>query len=323
MRLPSTVLVISMAASAQAATDSDPLPAPAQSSAIAAPPSVADLDRELGELTRRESALRKELDQVTAQARALHSRAVAGGRLYVRMARVGLLPVSTGFDDFVAHIGRLERLRAALGRDVAAKHKLAARGAALAKELQGVSARRARFETEHRTLARAEDVLLAARERELAFERAFSQSGSAYTAVYGGAAGPADPSELSAGFAHTKGRLPFPLPGRTEIRSARRAGGGPGLEMRAARGSPVRAVYPGRVGFADSYADFGRAVIVDHGDGHYTVSGNLEEIDVRVGDPVSTGTRLGTVGRSGDSWLVYFEIRAGTDTLDPAEWFGI
>jgi septal ring factor EnvC (AmiA/AmiB activator) len=64
-------------------------------------------------------------------------------------------------------------------------------------------------------------------------------------------------------------------------------------------------------------------VIIDHGEGHYTVSANLGEIDVRVGDDVSTGTRLGVVGSSGQGWLVYFEIRIGAETADPAEWFGI
>ncbi len=76
-----------------------------------------------------------------------------------------------------------------------------------------------------------------------------------------------------------KGRLPFPLPGRAEIRSARRPGAdGPGLEMRVPRGSPVRAVYAGRVAFADSYAAYGKTIILDHGNSYYTVSANLEDI---------------------------------------------
>ena len=121
-----------------------------------------------------------------------------------------------------------------------------------------------------------------------------------------------------------KGRLPFPITGRSEIHSARRPGAdGPGLEMRAPRGTPVRAVYPGRVAFADSYAAYGKTIIVEHGDRHYTVSANLDEIAVKAGEDVTTGARIGSVGDTGQGSMLYFEIRVGTETVDPAEWFGI
>jgi septal ring factor EnvC (AmiA/AmiB activator) len=42
-----------------------------------------------------------------------------------------------------------------------------------------------------------------------------------------------------------------------------------------------------------------------------------------VGDDVTAGARLGTVGDMGQGTMLYFEIRQGTDTVDPAEWFGI
>ena len=104
-----------------------------------------------------------------------------------------------------------------------------------------------------------------------------------HTAVYGAPSnGLAAPS---AGFAALKGSLPFPLSGRSEIRAARRNGSGPGLTMRAPGGSAVRAVFAGRVAFADAYADYATRVI-DHGGGYYTVSANLAEIQVKAGDDV-------------------------------------
>ena len=140
----------------------------------------------------------------------------------------------------------------------------------------------------------------------------------------GAGVGPSDSAPSSGGFASLKGRLPFPITGRSEIRSAQRAGSaGPGLEMFAPPGSVVRAVQAGRVAFADSYAAYGRTVILDHGAGYYTVSANLGSIDVKVGDDLPSGTRLGTVGRSDGGSRLYFEIRAGKDTLPPADWFGI
>ncbi len=90
--------------------------------------------------------------------------------------------------------------------------------------------------------------------------------------------------------------------------------------MTAPRGSVVRAVYAGRVAFSDSYAEYGNTVIVEHGSSYYTVSASLGEIAVAVGDDVAAGTRLGTVGRDG---ALYIEVRVGTETVDPAEWFGL
>jgi len=174
-------------------------------------------------------------------------------------------------------------------------------------------------------MSSAQNALLSEQDRANAFARAFSGGvGSAHTAVYGAGVGPSDPSTASGGFASLKGRLPFPITGRSEIRSARRAGSeGPGLEMFAPSGSVVRAVHAGRVAFADAYAAYGRTVILDHGGGYYTVSANLGTIDVKVGDDLPFGSRLGTVGSSDGAPRLYFEIRAGTSTVAPTEWFGI
>jgi septal ring factor EnvC (AmiA/AmiB activator) len=63
-------------------------------------------------------------------------------------------------------------------------------------------------------------------------------------------------------------------------------------------------------------------VIVDHGRRHYTLSANLGAIDVKVGDEVGTGERLGTLGSESDAAL-YFESRVNRATVDPNDWFGI
>ena len=130
-----------------------------------------------------------------------------------------------------------------------------------------------------------------------------------------------------------KGRLPFPIAGRAEIRSVRRPGAsGPGLEMLAPVGTPVRAVFSGRVAFADKYDPFGQIVILDHGDHYYTLMGDLGSIEVRVGDDLSAGAKVGTVGsarttgddapRAGGSAL-YFEVRRGSNAIDPGPWLGL
>ncbi len=114
------------------------------------------------------------------------------------------------------------------------------------------------------------------------------------------------------------------MAGRAETRSAHREGtSGPGLEILAPAGSVVRAVFGGRVAFADRYGPYGRIIILDHGDHYYSVSGNLAGVDAKVGDELSAGERIGTVGDDGQGPMLYFEIRHRTETIAPGPWLGL
>jgi septal ring factor EnvC (AmiA/AmiB activator) len=97
-----------------------------------------------------------------------------------------------------------------------------------------------------------------------------------------------------------------------------------GVDFGAAAGAPVRAVAPGEVRFAGWFRGYGRIVILDHGDGYFTVSGHLDAVDVAVGDVLGEGDDLGTVGETGSlsGPRLYFEIRHGAEPLDPADWLG-
>jgi murein hydrolase activator len=321
-------LALVLLAGASGAAQDPSAPSPAPPGPVPAPRTVpsaaADLERVLAELQREERSLQQRFETLGKQANEASARGLARGRVYARLARAGLLPVGGGFRALVEHATRLERLRRGVERDLTEQKRVTAERATVAQRLAELKARIAPLETEQEALARVESALLSADDRERAFQRAFENGASAdHTAVYG-ALGPSDPAEVRAGFARMRGRLPFPIAGRSEIRPARRTGSeGPGLEMRAPLGTPVRAVYPGRVAFADSYADYGKTVIVDHGGRHYSVSANLGSIDVAVGDEVEVNTRLGTVGDVGRGALVYVEIRVGADTVDPSPWFGL
>jgi septal ring factor EnvC (AmiA/AmiB activator) len=317
----------SMLIAASAAAFS-PTSDPSQNPANPAPRDLGgNAERRLGELDRETQASKLELDRLRQDADAAHARTVTRGRVYVRLAKAGLLPIGAGFDALVEHAVRLERLRNAIGRDLVLERELNTKRIALAKRLTDLETRRSTLEVEVQAMSAAQTALLSEQDRSDAFARAFSSSvGSAHTAVYGAGVGPGDSTAASGGFASLKGHLPFPITGRSEIRTARRPGSeGPGLEMFAPSGSVVRAVHAGRVAFADSYAAYGRTVILDHGGGYYTVSANLGSIEVKVGDDVPFGSRIATVGSGpGDSAArLYFEIRVGTDTVAPADWFGI
>jgi murein DD-endopeptidase MepM/ murein hydrolase activator NlpD len=316
---PFSVLLLAVSASAVTldAPSAPPVPVVA-----AGPDALADAEQKLAQLDRQETAAKQQLAELGRESDLLKARTLARGRAYARLARAGLLPVGGGFHAFVEHAARLERLHRSLARDLAQERQVAQRRSAVAQLVASIAARRGPLLVQQRTLAQASTALLAARDRDQAFERAFMGGGfDDHTAVYGAPSSGLTPS--SSAFAALKGRLPFPLSGRSEIRPARRGGSGPGLSMRAPGGAAVRAVFPGRVAFADTYADYGRTVILDHGGGYYTVSANLAEIEVKVGDEVKGGARIATLAGSSAGSALYFEVRIGQETADPAEWFGI
>jgi septal ring factor EnvC (AmiA/AmiB activator) len=331
-RTPSLILVFAASVAGAAA---DPLadtgavprrlealwPQDARNPPIASVPS--ELERSRAELEREQQNLHQLLAKLEQGSHQARRRMVVRGRAYVRLARANLLPAAGGVQALLDHAARLERLRASLVHDLSLTRELAARSEALHTRQGELGERLAALELKERAVAQAHTALLAAQDRELAFRRAFTSNASApYAAVYGAGVGPQDPSEHSLGFAGMKGRLAFPVTGRTEVRPARRADG-PGLELVAPLGTPVRSVHPGRVAFADRYPAYGNTVILDHGDGYFTVSANLEVLAVAAGQEVELGARLGTVGTTPHGPALYFELRRHAQVLEPSEWFGI
>ncbi len=131
------------------------------------------------------------------------------------------------------------------------------------------------------------------------------------------------------GFAALRGRLPTPVDAAIASRFGRVVDARfqtetfrKGVEFDAELGEPVRAVALGEVRYAGWFRGYGRIAVVDHGDQYFTVSGHLERLDVEVGEWVETGQTIGIVGETGSlsGASLYFEIRKGSEPLDPAEW---
>ena len=66
-----------------------------------------------------------------------------------------------------------------------------------------------------------------------------------------------------------------------------------GLRFAAPGGSPVSAVFPGIVAYAQHFKGYGNMVVIDHGNEVYSLAAGLASILVRVDQRVSIGTRVG------------------------------
>jgi len=95
-----------------------------------------------------------------------------------------------------------------------------------------------------------------------------------------------------------------------------------GINIKADRGEPIRAVHRGRALYASWFKGFGNMLIIDHGDHYYTVYAHLEEQFKSKGDPVETGEVVATVGDTGSltGAGLHFEIRHHGKPMNPMDW---
>ncbi len=127
-------------------------------------------------------------------------------------------------------------------------------------------------------------------------------------------------------FASLKGKLNLPVRGEIMNRfGASREGGDiswKGLFIKSAEGSEVKSVASGRVVFADWMRGFGNLIIVDHGNGYMSLYGNNQALLRKVGDEVSGGDAIASVGNSGGNAVngLYYELRKQSKPFDPMSW---
>lgn len=95
-----------------------------------------------------------------------------------------------------------------------------------------------------------------------------------------------------------------------------------GVELRARGNETVRAFAEGRVALVGELPGYAHVVVLDHGEGQYSLTGRLWGVTVEEGQTVKRGQVLGRVApKTIDDGLgrtVYFEVRHGEQPVDPA-----
>jgi len=114
--------------------------------------------------------------------------------------------------------------------------------------------------------------------------------------------------------------VPTLVPVESYAISQRAAGQHEGVDLAAKEGSPVRATADGIVSQRGTDRNFGRFLLVHHGQGYESYYGHLEDWNVDRGDTVSAGQTIGWVGSTGKSTAphLHLEIRKDGQRIDPA-----
>ena len=136
-------------------------------------------------------------------------------------------------------------------------------------------------------------------------------------------------AKLSSSFSGNKGQLPWPvekgvITGTFGEHPHKELKGivvkNNGIDIQSARGAAARVVFEGTVSGVVNIPGAGKAVIVRHGE-YLSVYSNLESVQVKTGDKLSTKERIGTIAvGSDDKGELHLEIWRNTAKLDPQAW---
>lgn len=132
--------------------------------------------------------------------------------------------------------------------------------------------------------------------------------------------------ENYATFQSAKGKMPWPVKGKhsNQFNRARNEGKmrWQGVTISASEGTKVNAIHHGRVVYADWLRGSGLLLIVDHGEGFMSLYAHNESLLREVGEWVTAGTPISTVGNTGgeEKAALYFEIRHNGKPVDPSKW---
>jgi septal ring factor EnvC (AmiA/AmiB activator) len=125
------------------------------------------------------------------------------------------------------------------------------------------------------------------------------------------------------------GRLDWPVEGAIVYRFGRDTlpSGGiirwNGVGIAAPVGTPVKAVEAGKVRLVGQFGTYGLTIVLEHGNGYYSVYSHLESAEVKLGAAVGKGKVIGSVGGQNSDYgpHLHFEIRGENQiALDPTAW---
>jgi len=271
-------------------------------------------------------------------------------RALYKMSRSGNTAVLST-DSLSGSLKRVTYLSMIAGRDRmvmqeygSALDRLAVRQAEIAEKKESILTRkrdievtRAELETQKRKKA---EILANVRKKKSLYEQTFHELEESSTSLWAmikrseqekkerEAVAPSLPPHSSPLHAAGKG-LPWPVQGTilTRFGMQRHPQFGTmvfrrGIEIAARVGDEVRAVSDGQVVYADWYKGYGKLIILDHGNGFYTLYGNLSRLDLNKGDQAAKGRVIGLAGDTGSmkGSKLYFEIRRNGEAQDPLAW---
>ena len=96
-----------------------------------------------------------------------------------------------------------------------------------------------------------------------------------------------------------------------------------GYDLSDVQNAPVNAANDGRVVWASDLGIYGNCIVLDHGYALQSIYGHMRQIDVKVGDMVKKGQKMGIAGETGlaGGVHVHFSMQIDGVQTNPREWW--
>lgn len=96
----------------------------------------------------------------------------------------------------------------------------------------------------------------------------------------------------------------------------------PAMVIEAKEGDEVKAVYKGKVAEVSSNEEIGNYLVLDLGNGYMVTYGQLQDVDVALGDIVEMGASVGTIAAPSRYYTeegpnLYFKVTKDNNPVDP------
>ena len=132
----------------------------------------------------------------------------------------------------------------------------------------------------------------------------------------------------SGNFAKMKGKLPWPTKGniinKFGIQSNNKLNTlyeNIGIDIKTKANEPVFSVLDGVVSSITYIREYGNVIIIDHGEGYYTVYSNIENIQVNENDYIDINNKIADVTTDQYSdYILHFEVWGNQKKLNPETW---
>jgi len=130
-------------------------------------------------------------------------------------------------------------------------------------------------------------------------------------------------------FSMLKGKLRFPVKGtiisnfgKKEYPDLHTSTFQKGIEIECPFGTEIKAIFDGKVVFADWFKGYGFMMIIDHGEGYFSLLAHASKLLKRINDLVHEGETVALVGdtNSINGSCLYFEIRHHGNPQNPLNW---
>ena len=137
--------------------------------------------------------------------------------------------------------------------------------------------------------------------------------------------------EIAGNFSSLKGRMPWPVEGKIITHFGKQRNPelntvteNSGIDIKVKSGSPIEAVLDGMVTTVTFLRGYGNLIIIDHGDGYFSVYANIDNIQYTENSYIQQYSIIGYVPKSkNNDTRFHFEIWGNNIKLDPEKWLKI